>query len=95
MAYENERARLGMPHQVVLEDRRELTISGVEEVASFDETSIFLTTVQGGLEVQGEELHIEKLSLDGGDLKVEGDIESLIYEDDHGDRGGFFARLMR
>ena len=58
MAYEGERARMGMVHQVVLEDRRELTISGVEEVASFDETSIYLTTVQGGLEVQGEELHI-------------------------------------
>lgn len=94
MAYENERARLGMPHQVVLEDRRELTISGVEEVASFDETSIFLTTVQGGLEVQGEELHIEKLSLDGGDLKVEGTINALIYEPEGRERGGLFSRLF-
>ena len=44
----------------------------------------------------GEELHIEKLSLDGGDLKVEGTIDSLTYEDSGRDRaGGLFARLFR
>ena len=71
MAYETEHSRQGLPHQIVLEDREELTITGVEEVESFDESSIVLSTVRGGLEVQGEGLHIERLSLDGGDLKVE------------------------
>lgn len=94
MAYESERARQGVPHQVMLEDRRELTISGVEEVTSFDETTIYLTTIQGGLEVQGEELHIEKLSLDGGDLKVEGTINALVYEPQGRERGGLFSRLF-
>ena len=95
MAYEEDRLRPGESHQVVLEDRERLTISGVEEVESFDESSILLSTARGGLEVQGEGLHIEKLSLDGGDLKVEGSVDSLTYEDDAGDRGGFFARLFR
>ena len=95
MAYEDGRPRPGMPHKVVLEDREQLTVSGVEEVESFDENSILMSTAHGGLEVQGEGLHIEKLSLDGGDLKVEGEIESLVYEEDTGRQGGFFARLMR
>ena len=92
MAYENG---LVAPHHVVLEERKHLTVSGVEDVERFDENTIVLSTTQGAMTISGENLHIEKLSLDGGDLKVEGEIESLVYEDDHGDRGGFFARLMR
>ena len=43
---------------------------------------------------RGEGLHIEKLSLDGGDLKVEGTVESLTYEENRRTKGGFFARLL-
>ena len=78
-----------------LEERERLSISGVEEVESFDENTIIMTTVKGTLVVRGEDLHIEKLSLDGGDLRVEGVVDSLSYEDDSRERGGFFARLLR
>ena len=94
MAYENEKLRPDTGHHVILEDREQLMISGVEEVESFDESAIFLTTAQGGLEIQGEGLHIEKLSLDGGDLKVEGAVDALSYEDDRGGRGGLLSRLF-
>ena len=95
MAYELDRDRPELEHRVLLEGREELVISGVEEVESFDESAILLTTAQGGLEIQGEGLHIEKLSLDGGDLKVEGTINALIYSDDHGrPRGGLLGRLL-
>ena len=73
----------------------ETRVSGVEEVESFDENTIIMTTVKGTLVVRGEDLHIEKLSLDGGDLRVEGVVDSLSYEDDSRERGGFFARLLR
>ena len=96
MAFVDDRARPEMGHHIILEEREQLVVSGVEEVESFDEGTILLTTVQGGLEIQGEGLHIEKLSLDGGDLKVEGDIDAISYEDDAGgSRGGFLARLLR
>ena len=96
MAYEDARAGTDLGHRVVLEDREHLTISGVEEVESFDENTIVMLTNRGTLIVRGEELHIEKLSLDGGDLKVEGTIDSLTYEDSGRDRaGGLFARLFR
>ncbi|MFI3250030.1 MAG: sporulation protein YabP [Eubacteriales bacterium] len=82
-------------HNILLEGRTSLTISGVDEVESFDETSIVMHTALGGLVVRGENLHIEKLSLDGGDLKVEGTVESITYEDDIASSGGLFARLFR
>lgn len=94
MAYQEDRLQPGTPHQVVLEDREQLMISGVEEVESFDENSILLSTSQGDLEVQGEGLHIEKLSLDGGDLKVEGLVNALIYQPRSRERGGLFSRLL-
>lgn len=84
-----------MPHHIVLEGRNDLSVSGVEEVESFDENTIVMATVKGTLVVRGEGLHIEKLSLDGGDLKVEGTVDSLTYEDDGREKGGFLARLLR
>ena len=94
MAYEDVRAVPGSGHRVVLEDREQLTVSGVEEVESFDESAILLTTAQGELEIQGEGLHIEKLSLDGGDLKVEGLVTALLYQSRSRERGGLLSRLL-
>ena len=90
MPYEEMRP---VGHHLVLEERESLTVSGVEEVESFDENTIVMVTVQGVLIVRGEELHIEKLSLDGGDLKVEGMVESLTYEAERR-KGGFLSRLL-
>lgn len=93
MGYDNTG---GAPHHVVLEERRTLTVSGVEDVERFDENAIVLSTARGAMVVSGENLHIEKLSLDGGDLKVEGEIDAISYEDDApAGRGGFLARLLR
>ena len=95
MPYEENRPRAEAAHHIILEEREQLSVSGVEEVESFDENTIVMLTNRGTLIVRGEELHIEKLSLDGGDLKVEGTIDSLTYEDDGGPRAGFLARLFR
>ena len=55
--------------------------SGVEGVDRFDETEIVMTTSDGVLIVTGENLHIGSLSLDGGELRVDGRIDALAYED--------------
>lgn len=94
MDYEMDRDSMDMSHHVILEQREQLIISGVGEVERMDENSILLTTVQGELEIQGEELRLEKLSMDGGELKVKGRINALIYETEEGRRGGLFARLL-
>ena len=94
MAFDRERLPGGLPHRVTLEDRERLTVSGVEEVERFDENTIQLTTVCGGLEIQGEGLHIEKLSLEGGELHVDGSISALIYETSPREEPGFLRRLL-
>lgn len=81
-------------HRMELEGRERLTISGVEDVERFDETSIVMSTSVGTLIVTGEDLHIGKLSLDGGELHVDGHIDSLSYEDQTPGRGGFLSRLF-
>lgn len=90
-----ENAISATSHKVVLAERRRLEITGVEEVESFDESTIIMSTAQGDLTVRGEGLHIETLSLDGGALKVDGVVESLTYEDRAEDRGGLWSRLFR
>ena len=94
MAYEDNKLRGEVSHHVILEGREELSVSGVEEVESFDENTIVMVTNKGTLVVRGEELHIEKLSLDGGDLRVEGIVDSLTYEEEGKSRTGFFSRLL-
>ena len=90
-----ENAIAAVGHTVTLIDRKRLEITGVIEVESFDENSIVMSTSQGSLRVQGEDLHIETLSLDGGALKVDGTVESLTYEDSPEDRGSLWSRLFR
>jgi len=92
MPYENEFS--AAPHRVTLEGREALTVSGVQDVDRFDENEIVMTTDQGVLVVTGENLHIDKLSLDGGELHVDGHIDTLGYEDAPGQRGGLLTRLF-
>ena len=94
MAYDDSRLPAEAAHHILLEGREQLTVSGVEEVESFDENTIVMSTVKGTLVVRGEDLHIEKLSLDGGDMKVEGSVDSLTYEDDRRGRGGLLSRRL-
>ncbi len=91
MAY--DMAFPGTPHRIELEGRERLFVTGVDDVERFDETEITMRTCAGTLVVTGENLHIGKLSLDGGELHVDGSIESLCYEDAPRS-GGLFSRLF-
>ncbi len=81
-----------LPHKLSLNERKNLTMTGVTEVVSFDEEGIILRTGLGTLLVQGKDLQLKTLSLDGGQVAVEGTISSLIYEEPRGG-GGLFRRL--
>jgi len=82
-------------HRIVLDQRNRLTVSGVEGVESFDETSIIMSTRLGCLIIRGSGLHIEKLSLDGGDLLVQGTVDALAYEEEETRQPSFLGRLFR
>ena len=68
-------------HNVILEGRKNLTISGVTDVDSFDERCISLYTQLGELVIKGRELHINSMSVETGDMTIEGDIWALNYGD--------------
>lgn len=81
-------------HRLEMNGRERLTVSGVEDVERFDETGIVMSTTAGTMIITGEELHIGKLSLDGGELLVDGRIDSISYEDQAGGKGGLLSRLF-
>ena len=81
-------------HRLELVGRERLTVSGVEDVERFDENGIVMSTSAGVLVVTGEDLHIGKLSLDGGELHVDGRIDSVAYEEGGREQGGFLRRLF-
>ena len=92
MPYASEFPAAG--HRVTLEGRERLIVSGVEDVDRFDEAEIVMNTAAGTLVVTGEGLHIDKLSLDGGELHVDGRVDTLSYEDAAVPRGSLLARLF-
>ena len=84
-----------MPHHVILEDRRALTVSGVSDVDSFDELTVIIYTDMGELTVKGEGLHINRLNIETGDLTLEGLVHSMTYAEVQSRSGGFFGRLFK
>ena len=96
MANDDGKRRIGQSvHQITLQGRTKLSISGVEEVESFDESAISRSTQDGYLMIRGSDLHIEKLNLEGGELCVEGTVDSMSYEDQTARSVGLFSRLFR
>ena len=83
------------PHHMFLEDRRILTLTGVSDVQNFDEKTVVAVTDHGELTVLGSGLQITRLSLESGDLSLEGRVDSLTYAENRTGKGGFFGRLFR
>ena len=82
---------------IILENREKLTISGVVDVLSFDDLIVIVETDLGLLTVKGENLHINKLSIDTSEIIVEGDINSLTYSENNTDKksGGFIGKIFK
>lgn len=85
---------LALPHKLTLNERKNLTMTGVTEVVSFDDTAVVLHTSLGTLTVHGSGLQLKTLSLDGGQVAVDGNVTALIYQESRQDRG-LWQRLFR
>ena len=68
------------PHRVSLNERKELTVTGVTEVISFDDETVILKTQTGTLNVHGRQLQLKNLSTNGGQVEVSGHVAALIYQ---------------
>ncbi len=88
----------GRQHRLTLQDRSAASVTGVEDVVSFDGNTVVLETNMGLLTVRGKELHVTRLNLEKGETDLEGTVDSLTYS--AGDKAGksgdsVLARLFR
>lgn len=82
---------------LILENRNKLSISGVKDVLSFDDQVVIMETELGLLTVKGENLKINKLSIDTSEVIVEGEINNLSYSD-HTKKeqdGSLFSKIFK
>lgn len=75
------------PHKLTMVNRSSCTITGLQDVVSFDENQIVLDTDMGLLTMKGKDLHVSRLTLEKGEVDVEGKIDSLTYSDSAGAPG--------
>ena len=93
MAYSEVRSA-GQTGNIILEGRERLSITGVTDVLSFDEGEVVAETGLGLLVTAGEDLHVERLSLDVGELVLTGRITGLAYVGDRKQKGSFWSKLF-
>ena len=78
-----------MPHKLTLDEKQKLSMTGVTEVVRFDDEVVVLHTELGVLTVHGNDLKLKTLSLEGGQVAINGSIQALIYEAAHAKRTGW------
>ena len=81
-------------HLLSVENRKHLTASGVLDVDHFDEKAVVLLTNMGVLTVEGEDLHINRLNVENGEIHIEGELDRFYYTDLK-EKGSVFKGLFR
>lgn len=95
---EDRRANRAKNHSIILENRERLSVSGVEHVNNFNSEMIVLDTVAGVITIKGEELDVNKLNVEDGNVSVTGSIYSINYSDRESiaSKGsGFLGRMFK
>ncbi|NLY48622.1 MAG: sporulation protein YabP [Clostridiales bacterium] len=94
----DERQQALKGHKLIINARKTVSITGVNDVLSFDAGEVLLQTEQGILMIRGSELHVNRLTLEKGEVDVDGRIDSLTYSDasSHGKTGeSLLGRLFK
>lgn len=85
-----------LPHSVSIKDRASISVTGVTEVISFDDSSIVLKTGQGGMAIEGSSLKIDRLSVENGEISADGKIDSVYYfSAGKKEKSGFLRGMFR
>lgn len=95
---ERKQTSTGVIQNLILENRGKLSISGVIDVLSFDDQVVMVETELGLLTVKGENIRINKLSIDTSEVIIEGDISYLAYNDKEIDKnkgGGLLTKIFK
>ena len=82
---------------ITLENRKKMILTGVEEVISFDDEKILLNTKLGALTIKGQNLKMNKLDVQNGDVMINGEIYYIVYsgKEIKKEKEGIFARLFK
>lgn len=80
---------------IIIEDRSRIKITGVEQVDSYNETTIVLSTIKGGISIKGEGLNISNLNIDDGSLRISGMINSLTYISKEGAPKNLLGKIFK
>ncbi|HJA71371.1 MAG TPA: sporulation protein YabP [Candidatus Lachnoclostridium stercoravium] len=83
------------PHKLTMVNRSSCTITGLQDVVSFDENQIVLDTDMGLLTMKGKDLHVSRLTLEKGEVDVDGTIDSLVYSSNEAYRRSGASLLSR
>lgn len=95
MEERNGKTHAEATQNIIIESRSKISISGVEDVDSFDDTDIILQTNMGTLAIKGENLHINKFNVETGELIIDGDIDEVVYHDTaYGKKDSFFSKMF-
>lgn len=81
-------------HDMIIENRSKVTMTGIIDVESFDEETITAQSECGGITICGHELKISRLSVESGDMTVEGTVDSVVYSAGK-TKGGFWGRVFK
>ena len=82
-------------HKILMENRGQLSLTGIKKVQSFSPKEIVLDTIQGILSIKGEGLGIKHLDLQGGIVEIQGSVDSLVYSRDSSSRQNLLGRIFR
>ena len=82
-------------HKLLLQDRKQISLGGVREVVSFDAKEVVLNTQMGALLIRGDDLFVKRLTVEKGEVDLEGRIDSLIYSDKPGKTGNQESLMKR
>lgn len=94
-----ERMNMGLTsHKITVNNRKNAAITGVSDVLAFDLNEVLLETSQGMLMIKGNDLHVKRLSLEKGEVDIEGKIDSFLYSElveNNKQQESFLGRLFR
>ncbi len=95
MVEEKKSYHQSVSQNVILENRKSMSVSGVKDVDSFDENAVALFTELGNMLISGSDLHISRLNIENGEVIINGTIDSIVYRGDAAKKGSFLQRLMK
>lgn len=86
------------PHKFLVQGRKAVELTGVKEVVSFDAKEVVLNTTMGALVIRGNDLSVKRLTVEKGEVDLEGQVDSFLYAEKPGkagDRDSVWKRLFR